>query len=518
MCRRSLPPVDAAHLDAAAAAAAKPGDEARPLPTYTRADLARHNSPSSAWCAIHHVDPATGAPAPGHAVLDVTAFAADHPGGDLILLAAGRDASVLFETYHPRGVPPALVARLTVGTMAPGSFADSLYSWRSDFYRVLKRRVVRRLAERGLARRGSPEIWLKALGLLGGFWLSLLRMYAAPTFAGAAAWAAAMGTCAALIGVNVQHDGNHGAFARSRAVNKAAGWTLDMIGASAFTWELQHMLGHHPYTNVLDGAEEERKAAGDGAEVRAEDKDQVRWGTVSLPLPMPLLWGRRRRPSAGRTTRRGLVMRRRRRHGCRRVNSCGGRRVSPRGCWLGCDGGGTHGGCDNAMSTWPPISVAVCIFVALVAVGDDCPGDACRLAGTVVPHDKSGAGSVRRVGQGSRSPLLWPWPWRRRRFSRSWRKLRRFRTLSSMTPPLGRRRTADVPAVAAAAGVAAATLAAEHVASCLCSGESPGISTDEDIVSSGCVHYQQLANKGWNGVSRGIRNSNEEPVLHVLFL
>ena len=31
-----------------------------------------------------------------------------------------------------------------------------------------------------------------------------------------------------------------------------AGWTLDMIGASAYTWEFQHMLGHHPYTNVLN--------------------------------------------------------------------------------------------------------------------------------------------------------------------------------------------------------------------------------------------------------------------------
>ena len=39
------------------------------------------------------------------------------------------------------------------------------------------------------------------------------------------------------------------------------GWTLDMIGASAFTWEIQHMLGHHPYTNLLDIDGEKRKAA-----------------------------------------------------------------------------------------------------------------------------------------------------------------------------------------------------------------------------------------------------------------
>ena len=24
-----------------------------------------------------------------------------------------------------------------------------------------------------------------------------------------------------------------------------------MIGASAFTWEIQHVLGHHPYTNLM---------------------------------------------------------------------------------------------------------------------------------------------------------------------------------------------------------------------------------------------------------------------------
>lgn len=292
MCKRSVPPVDAAHLDAATAP--PPRSKASSpalLPTYTRADLARHNSPTSAWCAVHNVDPATGVPLPGHAVLDVTAFAAVHPGGDLILLAAGRDASVLFETYHPRGVPPKLVAKLTIGTMAAGSYADTLYSWRSDFYRVLKRRVVQRLEERGLARRGSTEIWIKAALLLAGFWGCLLQMYAADCAtphgcAAAAAWAVGMGVCAALIGVNVQHDGNHGAFATSRLPNKAAGWTLDMIGASAFTWELQHMLGHHPYTNVLDVEEEGRKGEKGEAQCGLEEKDQESDPDVFSSFPL----------------------------------------------------------------------------------------------------------------------------------------------------------------------------------------------------------------------------------------
>ena len=43
----------------------------------------------------------------------------------------------------------------------------------------------------------------------------------------------------------------------------AAGWTLDMIGASAFTWEIQHVLGHHPYTNLMSTKNEIRKTKDD---------------------------------------------------------------------------------------------------------------------------------------------------------------------------------------------------------------------------------------------------------------
>merc|ERR1711990_1216405 len=64
--------------------------------------------------------------------------------------------------------------------------------------------------------------------------------------------AAVVGIAASFIGTCIQHDGSHGAFSKYSFINKAAGWTMDMIGASAFTWEVQHMLGHHPYTNLLD--------------------------------------------------------------------------------------------------------------------------------------------------------------------------------------------------------------------------------------------------------------------------
>ncbi|KAL7467157.1 hypothetical protein ACHAXS_007402 [Conticribra weissflogii] len=232
------------------------------LKTISKSELASHNSPRSAWCSIHSQ------------VLDITAFSKTHPGGDTILLAAGKDATVLFETYHPRGVPQSLVKKLQIGVMEKGAFQDSFYSWDSEFYKVLKKRVIDRLDERGLSRRGSVEIWIKGILFLSGFWFSLYKMYVTPAFPAAVAWSVSMGIFAAMIGTCIQHDGNHGAFAKSNFINKLAGWTLDMIGASAFTWEVQHMLGHHPYTNILDSDEEVKKEK--GIDCPLEEKDQVR--------------------------------------------------------------------------------------------------------------------------------------------------------------------------------------------------------------------------------------------------
>lgn len=52
------------------------------------------------------------------------------------------------------------------------------------------------------------------------------------------------------IGFNVQHDGNHGTFSRHRWVNRAAGFTLDLMGASSYFWADKHNHNHHVHTNI----------------------------------------------------------------------------------------------------------------------------------------------------------------------------------------------------------------------------------------------------------------------------
>ncbi|MCV9385971.1 fatty acid desaturase family protein [Reichenbachiella ulvae] len=65
-----------------------------------------------------------------------------------------------------------------------------------------------------------------------------------------------MGLGLAGIGLCIMHDGNHGAYANKRWINVVIGYTLNLIGANAFNWKVQHNVLHHSYTNVSDADED----------------------------------------------------------------------------------------------------------------------------------------------------------------------------------------------------------------------------------------------------------------------
>lgn len=228
-----------------------------------------HNTPKSAWTVVNNK------------VLDITKFSKRHPGGDIILLSAGKDATVLYHTYHPRGVPDAVLNKLTIGTLKVDSNDNgtredgsitSYYNWDSPFYQTLCERVTKRLRERNLPLRGGYEIQVKAILILIGFWASLYKMYVSP-FPTALVYTCVMGFFAHWVGTCIQHDGNHGAFSTNPLINTMAGWTMDMIGASAFTWQFQHMLGHHPYTNLLDVEEDTKRTQNIQTPITQQDQE-----------------------------------------------------------------------------------------------------------------------------------------------------------------------------------------------------------------------------------------------------
>jgi linoleoyl-CoA desaturase len=97
----------------------------------------------------------------------------------------------------------------------------------------------------------SPLMYAKAAALVGGaVWCYVELVFGAASTASALAWAAGLSLALVGIGFNIQHDGNHGTFSRHPWVNRLAGFTLDLIGASSYFWKDKHNHNHHVYTNI----------------------------------------------------------------------------------------------------------------------------------------------------------------------------------------------------------------------------------------------------------------------------
>lgn len=54
------------------------------------------------------------------------------------------------------------------------------------------------------------------------------------------------------IGMCVMHDANHGSYSKNKFINQALSLTMNMIGANATSWRIQHNVLHHSYTNIND--------------------------------------------------------------------------------------------------------------------------------------------------------------------------------------------------------------------------------------------------------------------------
>jgi linoleoyl-CoA desaturase len=58
------------------------------------------------------------------------------------------------------------------------------------------------------------------------------------------------------IGLSVMHDANHGAYSQKNWLNDLIGYSLNLVGANAFNWKMQHNVLHHTYTNVHEEDED----------------------------------------------------------------------------------------------------------------------------------------------------------------------------------------------------------------------------------------------------------------------
>jgi linoleoyl-CoA desaturase len=124
---------------------------------------------------------------------------------------------------------------------------------KSLFFPTLRKRVDAYFTENNLSKTGNSQLLTKSI--------VLLLLYLVP-FAGLLAFTPGLGISLILwfvmgigvagVAMSVMHDANHGAFSKSKTMNYLMAHSVNLLGASAFNWKLQHNILHHTYTNVVE--------------------------------------------------------------------------------------------------------------------------------------------------------------------------------------------------------------------------------------------------------------------------
>lgn len=129
---------------------------------------------------------------------------------------------------------------------------------RPDFCSTLNKRVNDYFTVNRISRHANREMKFKTVFMLTLYIMPYVLMMSGVF---TSTWimlflCMTMGTGLAGIGLSVMHDACHGAYSANPQVNKWLGYTLNMMGACAFNWKIQHNVLHHTYTNVHEHDED----------------------------------------------------------------------------------------------------------------------------------------------------------------------------------------------------------------------------------------------------------------------
>nr|ADG36330.1 delta-4 fatty acid desaturase [Diacronema viridis] len=181
----------------------------------------------------------------GDAVYDAKAFREEHPGGaHFVSLFGGRDATEAFMEYHRRAWPKARMSKFFVGSLAPSEKPTQVDE---GYLRLCAE--VNGLLPKGSGGFAPASYWLKAAALI----VAALTLEGYMLLRGKTLFLSVLlGLVFAWIGLNIQHDANHGALSRYPAVNYCLGYMQDWIGGNMVLWLQEHVVMHHLHTNDVD--------------------------------------------------------------------------------------------------------------------------------------------------------------------------------------------------------------------------------------------------------------------------
>lgn len=125
----------------------------------------------------------------------------------------------------------------------------------AEFSKTLRTRVNDHFKATNTSVYGNKSMVLKTILMLSVFFIPLIIMstglISSPELIFALYITSGFGM--AGVGMGVMHDAIHGSYSKNKLINKYVGYTMNLIGASASVWRVQHNVLHHTYTNIDDG-------------------------------------------------------------------------------------------------------------------------------------------------------------------------------------------------------------------------------------------------------------------------
>jgi linoleoyl-CoA desaturase len=129
---------------------------------------------------------------------------------------------------------------------------------RRDFSATLNKRVSEYFKTNNIDRNANSEMVIKTIFMFSLYFIPYGLILAGVVTSGLALLGLViiMGFGLAGIGLSIMHDANHGAYSKKSWVNNLIGYSLNLVGANAFNWKMQHNVLHHTYTNVHEEDED----------------------------------------------------------------------------------------------------------------------------------------------------------------------------------------------------------------------------------------------------------------------
>lgn len=156
-----------------------------------------------------------------------------------------------------------------------------------NFFPTIRKRVNEYFEKNNIKKTGNARLHFKTFFVFALYFVPFILVLAQilPLWAVFVCYFI-MGLGNSGIGLCVMHDANHGSYSRIKWLNNVMEYTTNLIGASSFTWKIQHNVLHHSYTNIYQLDED----IDDKPFLRLSPEGKLKWYHKFQHLYAPVLY------------------------------------------------------------------------------------------------------------------------------------------------------------------------------------------------------------------------------------